>query len=204
MCDLISIAEKYLGANADVRRELVGYYNVNCIELVKPSRRYAMTMQDNWCAMFTSVVAHMVGMRAGEFPFEVSVQEQRKLAVEMGVIVGANSTEVKVGDLILYDWNSNGVLNHVGFVTGVDVHNIHTIEGNYSSTVKRRVLKRTSQAIAGFIRLDGQASNVDSVRLQGMVSAVLRGDYGNGEERKEALGVDYERIQRMVNLAMEH
>lgn len=202
MSELVAIAEKYLGANADVRRELVGYYNVNCIELVKPSRRYAMTMQDNWCAMFTSVVAHMAGLRAGEFPFEVSVQEQRKLASDMGLLDGANSIEVKAGDLILYDWNSNGWANHVGFVTGVDDRNISTIEGNYSSTVKRRVLKRTSQAIAGFVRLGGQVSNVDSVRLQGIVSAVLRGEYGNGEERKKALGADYEKIQKMVNLAI--
>ncbi|RDB69432.1 hypothetical protein C1876_06585 [Eggerthella sinensis] len=40
----------------------------------------------------------------------------------------------------------------------------------------------------------GAASNVDA-----LAHAVINGDYGNGEARRERLGADYEAVQRRVN-----
>ena len=47
--------------------------------------------------------------------------------------------DVKVGDLVLFDWQSDGKKDHIGIVTGIDEDGtVHTIEGNTSDKVAER------------------------------------------------------------------
>ncbi|MGT0185544.1 hypothetical protein, partial [Salmonella enterica] len=64
-------AAEYIGINAERKRGLMNYYNENCARFVKPSRRYHIKDGDNWCAMFTSVIANMYGLSPDQFPYEV-------------------------------------------------------------------------------------------------------------------------------------
>lgn len=193
---MIKLAADYLGINN--HSKLVDYYNKNCVEFVKPSRRYYMKVSDDWCAMFTSVIAHKRGLKSGQFPFEVSVYEQWKIASEWGTAVNAFAN-VSEWDLIVYDWLGNGTFDHVGIVEKADNETITAIEGNYGGTVARRTIKRSSKALKGFISLDHTEAIADSKRLEVMAVAVLKGEYGNGQERADLLGADYLPVQRIVN-----
>lgn len=112
---MIKEAEKFLGANAAVKQQLFDYYNNNCYPFVSPKRRYKMKKGDNWCAMFTTVIANRCGLNADKFPYEVSVFFQVKRARELGTF-HTDLSQVQPHDLIIYDWDSNGVLDHVGIV----------------------------------------------------------------------------------------
>src|ERR1051326_6120687 len=43
------------------------------------------------------------------------------------------------GDAIFYDWNGDGISDHIGIVEYVDGAGVHTIEGNEDNQVERRV-----------------------------------------------------------------
>lgn len=53
-------------------------------------------------------------------------------------------SSAKAGDIIFFDWNRNGVPDHIGFVDYVDGSTVHTIEGNTGSPAK--VMARTRSA----------------------------------------------------------
>ena len=203
MNKLITLAESYLGVDLTGRKKLVEYYNENCVELVKPARRYEMTMSDNWCAMFTSVIAHKVGLDSSAFPYEVSVMEQYELARKNHSFLD-DVSKVAVGDLIMFDWNGNGHSTHVGFISGLSESHIETIEGNYSGTVKSRYVKPRAACIFGFISLPMVDSlGAENERLDALVEGVMLGLFGNGSERVNLLGSDYEEVQRRVNNLMK-
>jgi hypothetical protein len=197
MRNLIDIGSKYLKAGDSQKRELISYYNENCVSLVKPSRRYSMKFEDNWCAMFTSVVAHKAGLESGQFPFEVSVFEQVKIAREWGTF-STDLGKVTEGDLIIYDWFTDGTLDHVGIVAEVEGDYLKVLEGNYKNTVAFRFLKRLSPAIHGVIAIEA-ATPASGQRIKTLVKKVLQGHYGDGWERKRLLGDDYEMVQNEVN-----
>lgn len=150
---MIEIARKYMFATPEVKAELMKYYNDHCVALVKRERRYKMKAGDNWCAMFTSVCAHMAGESSTRFPFEVSVGEQVKIAKAWGKYQ-QNVERARAGDLIIFNWNGDSWPDHVGFIQSVDNGIITTIEGNYHDTVGERHIACNSKFIAGIIELN--------------------------------------------------
>ena len=193
--------KKYLGAGLDARKQLINYYNWHCSPLVKPSRRYKMKLGDNWCAMFVSVLAHEAGLGVDEFPYEVSVFYMCEIARGRGQY-NEQFSEVRNGDLIIYDFTGRGTYDHVGVVVGVSSGFLEVLEGNYSGTVGVRTVKRTSKAIRGFIALGSGSIMDESKRLETLTAKVLRGELGNGSDRKEALGDDYVKVQERINILM--
>jgi hypothetical protein len=198
MNKLIEIAETFLGATPSQKHALIDYYNENCISLVKPSRKYKMKYNDEWCAMFTSVVAHMAGDSRHAFPYEVSVYQQCLLAKDRGqYLKGAG--EAAIGDLIVYDWLGNGGYDHVGFVANVSPNTIKALEGNKGDTVAYRNVNRHSRVIKAIIRLGNDQATTTDKRLETLAKRVLKGELGNGDARRVALGDDYMAVQRIVN-----
>ena len=149
---MIELARKYLFLNTAGKLELMEYYNQNIYPLIKPSRKYRIKQSDNWCAMFTSVIAHKSGYNGGKFPYEVSVGEQVKLARERGAYT-QNMERAKVGDLIIFNWNGDSWPDHVGFIQKIENGIITTIEGNYHGTVGERNIALNSKFIMGVISL---------------------------------------------------
>lgn len=145
-------AQKYLGVNYDGKIKIMDYYNENCYSLVKRSRRYKIKPNDNWCACFTSVVAHQAGLSSDQFPYEVSVGEQVKIARERGKFT-QNMERAKVGDLIIFNWNGDAWPDHVGFIHEIKNGIITSIEGNHNKTVGYRNLNINSPFIVGAISL---------------------------------------------------
>lgn len=194
---MINIAMQYLNANAAVKKNLIDYYNENCVQLVSAKRRFYMTPTENWCAMFCSVIAHKAGLKA--FPYEVSVQEMRNLAIDSKTYVkGLNG--VDVNDLLLYDWNGDNWLDHVGIVKAVYADKIEVIEGNYKGTVAIRTITPRSTRAIGYIKTEYVEY---APSIEQLVQDTLRGKYGNGKARENALGSNFALVQKIINDRMK-
>ena len=200
MKKIIETAKKYLGIRD--HSILVDYYNAYCYQLVDSNRRYRMKYTDDWCMMFCSVIADIVGYSKDNFPYEVSVYYAVQKARELG-LYSTDQTTLRLGDMVIYDWGYRGGYNHVGFITEITDSHLKVIEGNYSNTVKIRTVKRSSKALQGFIlldRLDPESEiKADTVDYDKLVSDVLKGYYGNGDERIKKLGKHYSEVQRRIN-----
>lgn len=195
---LSDIAVSFLGANENKKKYIIDYYNENCIDYIKPSRKYKMQYDDEWCAAFTSVVAHKAGLLSNEFPYEISVYEQCKIAKERTQYFKGASV-CSVGDLIVYDWFGNGGYNHVGIITDINSRYLKVIEGNKGDTVDFRTVKRRSRVIKATIALSHDNPTDADRRLERLAKMVLKGNLGDGQKRRDALGVDYDEVQEIVN-----
>lgn len=194
---MIDLATKYLGIGTDKKLELFAYYNQFCYPLVPNERKYRIRSNDDWCACFTSVIAHKAGLR--NFPFEVSCYYQYLWGVKNKLWRTADYVP-KPNDLIYFDWGKGNRFNHVGFVVSVKDGVIKTIEGNKNKTVANRFIKIGNKSIKGFISLNYQTTMVvkDS-DLENLVMRTLKGEFGNGDERKQKLGDKYEQVQKLIN-----
>ena len=199
---MIKLAAKYLGIGYNGKLELMGYYNQHCYPQVDPKRKYKIQPNDDWCAMFTTVIAHMAGLDASQIPYEVSVWYQCEIAKKRGLYF-TDVSKAKPSDLIIYDWHKGNRYNHVGFVVSVGNGVLKAIEGNKSNTVAYREIKTNSNLIRGFIRTNYTPDELPVVdydlRISMLAIAVLKGKLGNGEERKLKLGGDYLAVQRLIN-----
>lgn len=199
MNELIKIGSQFIGAGYTTKKEIIDYYNENCVSLVDPKRRYFMKMGDEWCAAFTSVVAHKAGYAKSEFPYEVSVFYQCEIAKAWGTY-SEKMDFAKVGDLLIYDWNKGNRYNHVGFISEVGESYYYVLEGNYSNTVKIRKVNKGSGVIRGVIHIDPKTdASAEYKRITSLANKVIRGEFGDGAERVTALGDDYHAVQRRVN-----
>ena len=188
---MIDTALKYLGLNAQGKIALMDYYNRKIYPLINIKRKYKIQPSDNWCAMFCSVIAHKCSVK--NFPYEVSVYYMTQLAKQSGHFV-TDETAVTAGDLIIYDWKADGTLNHVGIITEITATHFKVIEGNYNKTVGLRTVKRNNREVYGFIRVEhGEVADIEQVARD-----VIKGRYGNGEDRRKALGQNYARVQERV------
>lgn len=199
---MIKLAEKYLGIGYNGKLDLMGYYNRNCYPQVDPKRKYKIQPNDDWCAMFTTVIAHMAGLDAQQIPYEVSVWYQCEIAKKRGLYF-TDVSKAKPNDLIIYDWHKGNRYNHVGFVVSVGNGVLKAIEGNKSNTVAYREIKTNSNLIRGFIRTNYTPDDLPVVdydlRIAMLAIAVLKGKLGNGAERRAKLGDDYLAVQRLIN-----
>src|SRR5699024_7718393 len=134
---MINKAKQYLGIGYDDKLKLMEYYNRKCYPYVDAKRKYKIQPNDNWCAMFTTVIANMCGLGAERFPYEVSVFHQCEWAKRKGLYF-TDITKAKPNDLIIYDWKKGNRYNHVGFIVEVGRLSIKAIEGNKDNTVAYR------------------------------------------------------------------
>ena len=54
------------------------------------------------------------------------------------------------GDVIFFDWESNGEVDHVGLVVGRDDKYVYTVEGNSGDMVRTKQYALNSSSIAGY------------------------------------------------------
>lgn len=199
MKDFINIAKKYIGARegGTTHHAIIDGYNT-----IRPlPRGYRVKYTDNWCAAFVSYVLAQAGY--DKTKLECSAQ---RLSVNLGNYVG----EGKRNDIIFYDWKSDGWIDHVGIIEDYDekTKTYTVIEGNYHNAVGRRKIKNNSSSIKSISRIykdENEKKNVDktSKRIsKKLISDIVAGKYGNGDARRkkiEALGYDYEKVQKKVN-----
>lgn len=190
---MINTARQYLGINEFQKKQLMDYYNSKVYPLIDNDRKYKIQPNDNWCAMFCSVIAHKIGRTKDNFPFEVSVFYMTRNAKRMGIFT-TDLKKAQVNDLVVYDWKADGTLNHVGILQEIGKDYIKVLEGNYSNTVKVRTVKMPNSEVYGYIKLNiGNDADIEQLARD-----VIKGLYGNGEERKKALGQYYNQVQERV------
>ena len=190
---MINTALKYMGLNTQGKLALMDYYNSKIYPLIDNDRKYKIKPNDNWCAMFCSVIAHKIGRTKDNFPFEVSVFYMTRNAKRMGIFT-TDLNKAQVNDLVVYDWKADGTLNHVGILQEIGKDYIKVLEGNYSNTVKVRTVKMPNSEVYGYIKLNiGNDADIEQLARD-----VIKGLYGNGDDRRKALGQYYDRVQERV------
>lgn len=151
----VNMAESYVGVKegSSQHKNIVDTYN----KIVPLPQNYKATYRDSWCAIFVSAIAAKVGM-LDIVPAECSCNRMIALAKKMGIWVEKDSYVPNVSDLILYDWNDNGIgdnttgsSDHVGIVVSVADGVIKVIEGNYQDAVGYRSIAVNGRYIRGFI-----------------------------------------------------
>ena len=80
------------------------------------------------------------GQKTAYCPFVVNYAKQHNQWV----------TDYQPGDLVLFDWDGDGVADHIGLVTRVVGASVHTVEGNVDEAV--RAMQRTTLTIMGAYR----------------------------------------------------
>ena len=193
---LLSKAQAYLGVQggSPAHQALIDAYNA-----VDPLPvGYAVTYSDDWCDVFVTVmgdqagIAHLIGRECG-------VPRHLTWCQEQGIWLG--HVWPQAGDLIFFDFGG-GPASHIGIVESVDgdSETINTIEGNRPCYDARAGSVATRSEAGGASHPNGctdAASDLDELAL-----SVIRGDWGNGQERVERLtdaGYDAQVVQELVN-----
>lgn len=159
--EVVKQAESWLGRNeADMsHREIVDIYN----SIDPLPRGYRMKYSDPWCATFVSAVAQVCKLTRWIFP-ECSCDRMIALYKAAGRWMEDDAYRPKPGDIIMYDWQDNGVGNntgnadHVGYVIKVIGDTIHIIEGNCANAVKRTTRQVNARYIRGYCLPDYEAA----------------------------------------------
>ena len=148
---VISQAKSWLGITEYDGRfiEIVNTYN----EI--PGARGPALVSYPWCAIFVSAVFWKAirESRFAEMACDAMIQKFQNLGLY------SVSGKPDVGDVIFFDWDSNGTSDHVGIITEVTANGYTVIEGNKSDAVGYRTISASYPFIKGFgfaTRLKGE------------------------------------------------
>lgn len=165
---VVQIAEGWIGLNEKDKSfiEILNIYNGH-----RPlARGYAVKLSDHWCAATVSAVFIQAGL-TDIAPTECSCAKMIELYKKKGRWKESDSYEPEAGDVIMYDWEDDGVgdntgaPNHVGIVASVVGNTIIVIEGNYNEKVAARKIKVNGKYIRGYC-LPDYASKADMVNTE--------------------------------------
>lgn len=200
---------KYVGITegSEQHKEILKIFNDSGL-----CTRYKMSVGDPWCATATSAAFIATGL-SGIFPcVECSCESMINLAITAGIWIENDAYVPDTGDVILYDWNDNGVgdctgwSDHVGIVISCDGSTIKVIEGNKSNTVGYRDIAVNGKYIRGFITPHYAATTTPQPSTKKSIEEIAKevylGEWGNGKERQSALenaGYNYQEVQEAVN-----
>lgn len=193
-----SFASTYLGTKegSDRHHYIVDYYNT-----IKPlPNGYKAHYSDPWCAIFVSFV--LKKCKAIHAPYTASANDMRKKAIKNGQY---RRVSPKVNDIVFYDWNCNGNIDHVGIVKEVHSDYIIAIEGNKSDSVGTRNISKNSKCIAGYATVKQETEKKKDTKekdLETVAKEVIKGKWGNGKSRFTLLkkyGYNPTEVQQIVN-----
>ncbi|MCI8526393.1 MAG: CHAP domain-containing protein [Oscillospiraceae bacterium] len=115
---------------------------------------YGFTSRVNWCACFVSWCADQCGyLEADTFPKFSYCPAGIQWFQDAGLWQD-RTFEPRPGDIIFYDWETDGTSDHVGIVEKVENGWIYTIEGNCDDACKQFAYPLGDSCICGFGILD--------------------------------------------------
>ena len=167
---VVQTARAYLGSKeADgSHRKIIDGYNAH-----KPlARGYLVKYTDAWCATFVSFVGIVCGL-TDIMPTECGCGAMIDLYKAKGRWQENDAYRPQPADIIMYDWDDNGVGDctgypeHVGIVKEVNGNTITVIEGNMNDAVGERTLQVNGRFIRGYCLPDyaSKASGVPSASV---------------------------------------
>lgn len=195
--EIVKQAQAWLGRNEkDGTHKLI----IDTYNKIKPlPRGYKVRYTDEWCATFASAVAYACNA-LDIIPAECSCSKMIEGFKKLGKWQENDAYSPAPGDFIFYDWNDSGKGDnagspeHVGIVEKIQSGIITVIEGNKGEAVARRTVKINDRYIRGYGVPAYKAVDIDA-----MARDVIAGKYGNGAQRKKALGAHYDAVQKRVN-----
>lgn len=111
---------------------------------------YGYSYRVEWCAIFVSWVANQCGyIDAGVIPKFAYCPEGANWFMEHGQWHGRDYTPAP-GDIIFFDWESDGIADHVGIVEYVENDMIYTVEGNVGESCVENRYYLYSSPVYGF------------------------------------------------------
>ena len=151
--NVVSVMKGWLGwseANGKHKR-IIDIYNNH-----KPlAQGYRVKYSDEWCATAVSAAFIKAGLTDIGFT-ECSCNRMIALYKAKGLWEERDSYIPKVGDIIMYDWQDNGVgdnvgsADHVGLVAAINGTKLTIIEGNKSEAVSYRSMVVNGKYIRGY------------------------------------------------------
>ena len=150
---VVETAKEYLGCKESdgSHKKIIDLYNSQ-----KPLPvGYKVTYDDAWCATFVSAVAVKLGLTDIILP-ECSCSRMVALYQKAGRWTENDAYVPNPGDLLMYDWQDNGIgdntgaPDHVGIVCSVSGNTITVIEGNKSDSVAYRTIQVNGRYIRGY------------------------------------------------------
>lgn len=190
-------------------KQIIDIYNSH-----KPlARGYAVKYTDEWCDTCVSAAA----IKAGAVDLigtECGCEEHVKIFKSKGIWLEDGTITPKPGDVIVYNWDdgtqpNDGYSDHIGYVESVSGGTITAIEGNKGEAVARRQIPVGWGYIRGFARpkyasggSTAPSTPTPSKSVAEIAQDVIKGVYGNGDDRRnalKALGYDPDEVQAKVN-----
>lgn len=111
---------------------------------------YGFDSEVEWCACFVSWVAEQCGyLNSGAVPKFSLCSDGVEWFDATGQFEDGSYVPV-AGDIIFFDWEEDGSVDHVGIVEDVINGVVYTIEGNSGNTVKRRKYSIGDTRIYGY------------------------------------------------------
>lgn len=167
---VVQTARGYLGSKeADgTHKKIIDGYNAH-----KPlARGYLVKYTDAWCATFVSFIGIVCGL-TDIMPTECGCGAMIDLYKKKGRWQENDAHRPQTADIIMYDWDDNGVGDctgypeHVGIVKEVNGNTITVIEGNMNDAVGERTLQVNGRFIRGYCLPDyaSKASGVPSASV---------------------------------------
>ena len=151
--NVVSIMKGWLGwseANGKHKKIIDIYNNYRPL-----ARGYKVQYTDEWCATAVSAAFIKAGLTDIGFT-ECSCNRMIDLYKEKGRWEERDSYVPKIGDIVMYDWQDNGIGNnagsadHVGLVAAINGTSITIIEGNKNESVSYRSINVNGKYIRGY------------------------------------------------------
>lgn len=111
---------------------------------------YGFNYRIEWCACFVSWCAYQCGyVQSGSVPSFISCKVGINWFKEHGQWKGRSYTP-KSGDYIFFDWEPDGVADHIGIVDYYENGYVYTVEGNSGDTCRTKAYSIDDSCIFGF------------------------------------------------------
>ena len=201
--EYLDVGKKYLGTKegSSKHKNIVDMFN-SC-----KLKTFPISYNDAWCAAFISAIAIESGC-TDIIPISANCGEMYEKGVVMGIAIPKSKWFPKMGDIIFYDPNLNGELDHVGVVETMSKDINHVLEGNKNDSVAYRDIYYKNATITKIIRPRYKTVS-DKKSYKDYCDAaikVINGYYGNGDERENKLekeGYSYKKVQAIVNILLK-
>ena len=152
--DVLAVAKSQMGY-----AESTLNYEVREDNSLKGYTRYGAWYGDpygDWCAMFVSFCLNYANIPETSFPYEASCQRWIEKLEQINMYAKTGEYTPKPGDLIFFDFRTDGLSDHVGLVEEVETDEngnpiiVKTIEGNYGGKVTRNTYEIDDTDILGY------------------------------------------------------
>lgn len=156
--DVVAIAQTQIGYTESTRNYEV--WEDNSIHGYTRYGAWYGVPYGDWCGMFASFCLRYAGVN--DIPINYGVRPWIDDLAARGLYYTARETQPQKGNLIFFDWEGDGLADHVGIVAEVHAAQEHTgdsitaIEGNSSNCVKYVYYNPTDSVILGYGLLPGQ------------------------------------------------